>query len=58
MGITSSRYGCTICTKKKDVNIFFKFFFVWCGRSGVGARVWARGSVGGGRRDADGAGAG
>ena len=51
--IASSRYACTIGAKKKGVKFFFKFFFRWvwalgCGRSGVGARVWARGSVGGG----------
>ena len=45
--------GCTIGAKKKGVKFFFKFFFrgVWvlrCGCSGVGARVWVLGSVGGG----------
>ena len=63
MGFTSSRYGCTIGTKLKGVNFFFNFFFVGCGRVGVGAWVWARGCVGvgvgawvgrWGRRDADG----
>ena len=43
MGIASSRYGCTIGTKKKDVKFFLNFFFVGCGCSGVGARVWALG---------------
>ena len=52
--IASSRYVCTIGTKKKGVKFFFKFFFVGCGCSGVGARVWVRGSVGGGGRDGDG----
>lgn len=64
MGFTSSRYACTISAEKKGVKFFFKFFFVGCGCSGVGARVWVRGSVGGGggmrmgragwRRDGDG----
>ena len=64
MGFTSSRHGCTIGTEKKGVKFFFKFFFSWgvgawvrvlgCGRVGVGAWVWVLGSVGGGRRDADG----
>ena len=49
MGFTSSRYVCTIRTQEKGVKFFLSFFFV-----GVGARVWARGSVGGGRRDGDG----
>ena len=35
--------GCTIGAKKKGVKFFFKFFFVGCGRVGVGAWVWARG---------------
>ena len=42
-GIASSRYVCTIGAKKKGVKFFFNFFFVGCGRSGVGARVWALG---------------
>ena len=42
--IASSRYVCTIGAKKKGVKFFFKFFFfVGCGRVGVGARVWALG---------------
>ena len=52
--IASSRHVCTIGAKKIGVNFFFNFFFVGCGRVGVGAWVWARGSVGGGRRDGDG----
>ena len=54
--IASSRYACTILTKKKGGKFFFNFFFVGCGRVGVGAWGWARGcgSVGGGRRDGDG----
>ena len=47
--IASSRYVCTIGTKHKGVKFFFNFFF----SLGVGAWVWARGSVGGGR-DGDG----
>ena len=46
--IASSRYVCTIGAKKKGVKFFLTFFFVGCGRVGVGAWVWARGSVGGG----------
>ena len=42
-GIASSRYACTIGTKKKGVKFFFKFFFVGCGRVGVDAWVWTRG---------------
>ena len=47
--IASSRYACTIGAKKKGVKFFFNFFFVGCGRVGVGAWVgrW-------GRRDGDG----
>lgn len=66
MGLASSRYDCTIGAKKKGVKFFFNFFFVGCGCSGVGARVWARGvwvlgcgvwgRGGAGRRDRDGAG--
>ena len=37
--VTSSRYACTIGTKKKGVKFFFKFFF----SLGVGARVWVLG---------------
>ena len=44
--IAPSRYACTIGAKKKGVKFFFKFFFVGCGCSGVGAWVWARGRVG------------
>ena len=54
--IASSRYACTIGTKKKGVKFFFKFFFslgvdawVWargCGRVGVDAWVWALGCGG------------
>ena len=63
MGFTSSRYACTIGAKEKDVKFFFNFFFVGCGRLGVGAWVWALGcgrlGVGAwvgrlGRRDGDG----
>ena len=63
MGLTSSRYACTIGAKRKGVKFFFKFFFVGCGCSGVGARVWVlgcgRSGVGAwvgrrGRRDEDG----
>ena len=39
-GLASSRYACTIGTKNKSVKFFLKFFFVWCGRVGVGAWVW------------------
>ena len=46
MGRTSSRYGCTIGAKNKSVNFFFKFFFVGCGASGVGAWVWGLGCGG------------
>lgn len=46
MGLASSRYDCTIGAKKKGVKFFFNFFFVGCGCSGVGARVWARGCGG------------
>ena len=58
-GIASSRYGCTIGTKKKGVKFFFNFFFRWvwalgCGRLGVGARVWVLGCGCVGRRDEDG----
>ena len=42
-GIAPSRYGCTIRTQNKSVKFFFNFFFVGCGRVGVGAWVWARG---------------
>ena len=63
--IASSRYACTIGTKKKGVKFFFKFFFslgvgarVWvlgCGCSGVGwwvgARGWGRGDGDGRARD-------
>ena len=42
-GIASSRYACTIGTEKKGVKLFLNFFFVGCGCSGVGARVWVRG---------------
>ena len=45
-GIAQSRYACTIRTQNKGVKFFFKFFFVGCGRVGVGARVWVLGSVG------------
>ena len=46
--IASSRYACTIRTKKKGGKFFFKFFFRWvwargCGCLGVDAWVWARG---------------
>lgn len=55
MGLTSSRYECTIGAKKKGVKFFFNFFFV-----GVwGIVVWGLvvcGCVGEGRRDMDGAG--
>ena len=39
MGFASSRYECTIGTKRKGVKFFFNFFFSW----GVGAWVGARG---------------
>ena len=50
--IASSRYGCTIRTQNKGVKFFFKFFFVGCGRVGVGAWVWVGrcGRVGVGRQ--------
>ena len=60
--VTSSRYACTIGAKNKGVKFFLNFFFVGCGCSGVGARVWVLGcgcvGVCGcvGRRDRDGAG--
>ena len=41
--IASSRYACTIGAKKKCGKFFFKFFFVWCGRVGMGAWVWVLG---------------
>ena len=41
--IAPSRYACTIGAKKKGVKFFFKFFFVGCGRVGVGAWVWVLG---------------
>ena len=57
MGLTSSRYGCTIGAKNKGVKFFFKFFFsLGCGASGVGCGVWGLGCGGVGRRDRDGAG--
>ena len=41
--VTSSRYACTIGAKNKGVKFFLNFFFVGCGCSGVGARVWVLG---------------
>ena len=51
--IASSRYVCTIVARNKGVKFFLNFFFRWvwargCGRVGVDAWVWTRGSVGGG----------
>lgn len=56
MGLTSSRYACTIGAKNKGVNFFFNFFFVgvwgvWvlgCGCVGVGCGVWGVWVWGGG----------
>ena len=52
-GLPHRVVGCTIRTQNKGVKFFLNFFFrgVWalgCERLGVGARVWALGSVGGG----------
>ena len=56
MGSASSRHECTIVAWFYVVKFFFNFFFVGCGRVGVGAWVWVRGCGGAGRRDMDGAG--
>ena len=61
MGLTSSRYACTIGTPNKTVKFFFKFFFrrVWVrGCVGVGAWVWVRGAAGYGWGGLDGGGIG